>query len=83
MPVSAYVVPAVAAIARNVHSPAVPLWARQLEIFILEDMNELDAARVLLGAMLESGVIRDPAEARFLRLRLQDLERRLAPSRSP
>jgi hypothetical protein len=67
-----------AAIERNARSPAVPLWARQMEVFILEDMNELEAARVLLGAMLESGVIHDPAEARFLRLRLEELERRLA-----
>ncbi len=49
-----------------------------MEVFILEDMNELEAARVLLGAMLESGAIHDPAEARFLRLRLEELERRLA-----
>jgi hypothetical protein len=67
-----------AAIERNARSPAVPLWARQMEVFILEDMNELEAARVLLGAMLESGAIHDPAEARFLRLRLAELERRLA-----
>jgi hypothetical protein len=67
-----------AAIERNARSPAVPLWARQMEVFILEDMNELEAARVLLGAMLESGAIHDPAEARFLRLRLEELERRLA-----
>ena len=67
-----------AAIERNARSPAVPLWARQMEVFILEDLNELEAARVLLGAMLESGAIHDPAEARFLRLRLEELERRLA-----
>ena len=72
-----------AAIARHVHSPAVPLWAKQMEIFILEDMNELEAARILLGAMLESGAIQDPAEARFLRLRLEELERRLAQTRKP
>lgn len=67
-----------AAIDRDVRSSAVPLWARQMEVFILEDMNELEAARVLLGAMLESGAIHDPAEVRFLRLRLEELERRLA-----
>ena len=67
-----------AAIERHTHSTNVPLWAKQMEIFILEDMNELEAARILLGGMLESGAIRDPAEARFLRLRLEELERRLA-----
>jgi hypothetical protein len=66
------------AIERHTHSANVPLWAKQMEIFILEDMNELEAARILLGGMLESGAIRDSAEALYLRLRLEELERRLA-----
>lgn len=65
-----------AAIGERARSPDVPAWARELELFILEDMNELDAARVLIGGLLESGVIRDPAEARFLAQRLQELEER-------
>ena len=68
-----------AAIDRYTKSPDVPLWAKQMEIFILEDMNELEAARILLGGLLESGAIRDPAEVRFLRQRLQELERKTAP----
>src|SRR5204863_8488512 len=60
---------------------AMPLWARQMEVFILEDMNELDAARILLGGMLESGAVRDPDEARFLALRLKELEARLEEER--
>jgi len=66
------------AIDRNTRSASVPLWARQMEIFILEDMNELEAALILLGGLLESGAIHDPAEARFLQQRLEELERRLA-----
>ena len=65
-----------AAIERHAHSPGVPLWAKQMEVFILEDMNELDAARIMLGGMLESGAIHDADEARFLRQKLEDLERR-------
>jgi len=65
-----------AAIQRNVRSADVPLWARQMEIFILEDMNEVEAARIMLGGLLESGTIKDPQEARFLARRLQDLEAR-------
>ena len=53
-----------------------PLWARQMEIFILEDMNELEAARIMLGGLLQSGVIQDPAELRFLKQRLEELEAR-------
>jgi hypothetical protein len=56
----------------------VPLWAKQMQVFILEDMNELDAAKVMLGGLLESGAISDPAEARFLRQRLVALEARIA-----
>jgi hypothetical protein len=58
--------------------PGVPLWARQMEIFILEDMNQLEAAKVLLGGLLQSGKIDDPAEARFLAQRLHELDARLA-----
>ena len=63
---------------RHATGPGVPLWARQMEIFILEDMNQLEAAKVLLGGLLQSGKIDDPAEARFLAQRLQELEVRLS-----
>ena len=65
-----------AAIDRNTAADDVPLWARQMEVFILEDMNELEAARILLGGLLESGRIRDADEARFLEQKLKELERR-------
>ena len=54
----------------------VPLWARQMEIFILEDMNELEAAKIMIGGLLQSGTLTDPAEVRFLRERLDELERK-------
>jgi hypothetical protein len=65
-----------AAIDRQVRAE-VPLWARQMEIFILEDMNELEAARILLGGQLEHGGIQDPNERRFLEQRLRELEQRV------
>jgi len=65
-----------AAIDRHTTAPGVPLWARQMEIFILEDMNELEAARIMLGGLLASGRITDPAEAAFLKQRLEELGRR-------
>ena len=71
-----------AAVDRYTKSPEVPLWAKQMEIFILEDMNELDAARILLGGLLESGAIKDPGEANYLRLQLEELERRLGEGKS-
>lgn len=65
------------AVQRYATASDVPLWAKQMEVFILEDMNELDAARIMLGGMLESGMVHDPAELRFLRQRLQELEARI------
>lgn len=65
-----------AAIDQHTRSADVPLWARQMEIFILEDMNELEAARILLGGLLESGAVKDPQEAAFLVRRLKGLEAR-------
>ena len=60
----------------------VPPWARQMEIFILEDMNELEAARLVIGAYLESGTVKDPAELRFLDQRLRQLEAAMPPKKA-
>jgi hypothetical protein len=66
-----------AAIDRHTTAAGVPLWARQMEIFILEEMNELEAAKIMLGGLLHSGTIRDAAEWRFLKERLDELEARV------
>lgn len=63
--------------------PSVPLWAKQMEVFILEDMNELEAARIMLGGLLAAGQVSDPGERRFLQGRLEELERRLAGTPPP
>jgi hypothetical protein len=65
------------AIDRHTTDPGVPLWAKQMEIFILEDMNELAAARIMLGGLIASGKVSDPAELHFLQGRLKELEERL------
>jgi hypothetical protein len=67
-----------AAVDHYTTSEDVPLWAKQMEIFILEDLNELEAARIMIGGLLAKGAIRDPAEARFLKERLNELEARIA-----
>ncbi len=54
----------------------VPSWAKQMEIFLLEDMDELQSARILLGGLLQSGEITDPHEYRFLEQRLIELEQK-------
>lgn len=54
-------------------SAAVPPWARQLEIFVLENVGELESARILLGGLLDSGRITDKREHAFLTRRLADI----------
>ena len=66
------------AIRRYATGPEVPHWATQMEIFVLEDMNELEAAKVLLGGLISSGQITDPHEMHFLTMRHNALEKRLA-----
>ena len=49
-------------------------WARQMRIFILEDLGELEAAKVLLGGLLASGEVTEPKEIHFLTERLKELK---------
>jgi len=60
------------AITRQAHHAS--NWARQMRIFILEDMGERGAAAVLLGGLLESGEVTDPKEIAFLTNRLKELK---------
>jgi hypothetical protein len=48
-------------------------WARQMRIFILADLGEREAARVLLGGLLASGEVTDPKEIHFLTEKLKEL----------
>jgi len=56
-----------------------PAWARQMPIFLLEDMGEFEAARILLGGLLASGTVTDMHERILL---LQSLERIKAAEKS-
>ncbi len=53
----------------------VPYWARHMELFVLEDMGEMEAAMVLIGGLLESGELTDAHQQEFLRQRLAEMER--------
>ena len=66
-----------AALDRHVTARDIPAWATQMEIFIAEDMNELEAARLMIGGLISSGRVTEPAELRFLEGRLKELERKL------
>ncbi len=62
------------AIAAHATGSNVPHWAQQLPIFILEDMGEMESAKIMLGALLANGTIRDPHEIHFLSQRLRQLQ---------
>ena len=62
------------ALADNTSNNTVPSWARQMHIFIREDLGEVESARILLGGLLESDTITDINELRFLSERLQSLQ---------
>ena len=61
-------------------SDRVPGWARQMSIFLLEDMGETEAATIILGGLLESGAINDEHERTFLVEKLNQLKNQ-TPSR--
>ena len=67
------------------HASQASGWARQMGIFIRADLGQIDAATVLLGGLLQSGEVTDPAEIRFLSERLSELkavEKSSEPSKS-
>jgi hypothetical protein len=55
-------------------APAAPSWARQMHIFILEDIGELESARIMLGGLLAGGEIKDERELHFLTERLKTMK---------
>lgn len=61
-------------LARHTDPGEIPYWARDLQLVLLQDLGELESARILIGGMLASGAITDPHEIRFLENRLRELE---------
>lgn len=51
-------------------------WARQMRIFLLEDMGEIERATVLLGGLLAGNEVSDAKERHFLTQQLEALQRR-------
>ena len=63
------------AVAQQVTANNIPSWVKQMEIYVLEDMGEIESAKILIGGLLESGAITDDHELQFLQDRLDRLER--------
>ncbi len=59
----------------------VPYWAKDMKIIVLEDMGEVEAAKVLVGGLIASGEITDPYELRFLENKIRVLEEKLTKTR--
>lgn len=52
----------------------VPFRAGELQAWVLEDMGELEDARILLGGLRASGALTDPHELQFLQQRLRMMD---------
>ena len=62
------------ALAEKATGENVPYWAKDMKIIVLEDMGELEAAKILVGALIESKEITDPYELNFLAHKIEVLE---------
>ena len=62
------------AIALHTDAESVPGWARSLGLLVLEDLCELDAAKIMLGGLLANRALTDDEERRFLERKLAELE---------
>jgi len=59
----------------------VPYWARDMKIIVLEDMGEVEAAKILVGGLIASGEITDSYELNFLQNKIRTLEEKMTKSR--
>ncbi|NOQ89682.1 MAG: hypothetical protein GQ549_01910, partial [Gammaproteobacteria bacterium] len=64
------------ALATKATGKNVPYWAKDMKIILLEDMGEIEAAKLLVGALLESKQITDPYELNFLLSKIAVLEQK-------
>jgi len=63
------------AVAQQVTVEDIPSWVKQMEIYVLEPMGEIESAKILIRGLLERGMITDPNELEFLQDRLDKLGR--------
>ncbi len=65
------------ALAEKATGKNVPYWAKDMKIIVLEDMGEVEAAKILVGALIDSGEISDPYELNFLTNKIATLEEKM------
>ncbi len=66
------------ALAEKATGNNVPYWARDMKIIVLEDMGEVEAAKILVGALIDSKEITDPYELNFLTHKIAVLEEKVS-----
>lgn len=69
------------ALAEKATGENVPYWARDMKIIVLEDMGEVEAAKILVGGLIASGEITDSYELNFLQNKIQTLEEKMTKTR--
>jgi len=69
------------ALAEKATGANVPYWAKDMKIIVLEDMGEVETAKVLVGGLIASGEITDPYELNFLENKIHRLEEKLSKIR--
>lgn len=62
------------ALAEKATGENVPYWAKDMKIIVLEDMGQVEAAKILVGALIDSKEITDPYELKFLMQKIKVLE---------
>jgi len=62
------------ALADKSDSNAIPHWASQMNLVILEDLGEFETLQYLIGGLLQSGKINDSNEINFLNRRLAEVQ---------
>ena len=69
------------ALAEKATGEHVPYWAKDMKIIVLEDMGQVEAAKILVGALIDSKAITDPYELNFLTQKISVLEEKLLKNR--
>ena len=67
-------------IARQPESVQMPQWARDFRFLLLAELNEFESAIAIIQALLQSKVVADPDEKRFLEEKLSNYQQKLLDS---
>ncbi len=54
-----------------------PYWARDMKLILLDELNQLESAQLLISSMLQSGAVTDRDEIRFLQSRLLKIQQQM------